>query len=171
MVMARPFRLLHLTPSLFLSSLFSLSARTNSMVDVGGQRNERRKWIHCFEDVTAIIYVASLSEYPFWIWSDHHVLWFFNVVVPFFLNTTRYDQVLEEDNKTNRMVESFTLFEQVINNEWFSFKPIILFLNKVDLFEQKIPRSDLGNSSTTHTSLGREQNRAKRLDLRREREA
>ena len=30
--------------------------------DVGGQRNERRKWIHCFNDVTAIIFVAALSE-------------------------------------------------------------------------------------------------------------
>ena len=32
------------------------------MYDVGGQRNERRKWIHCFNDVTAIIFVAALSE-------------------------------------------------------------------------------------------------------------
>jgi hypothetical protein len=29
----------------------------------GGQRNERRKWIHCFENVTAVIFVAALSEY------------------------------------------------------------------------------------------------------------
>ena len=33
------------------------------MVDVGGQRTERRKWLHCFEDVTSIIFLASLSEY------------------------------------------------------------------------------------------------------------
>jgi hypothetical protein len=33
------------------------------MVDVGGQRSERRKWIHCFEDVTAIIYLMALNEY------------------------------------------------------------------------------------------------------------
>jgi guanine nucleotide-binding protein subunit alpha len=33
------------------------------MVDVGGQRSERRKWIHCFGDVTSIIFVVSLSEY------------------------------------------------------------------------------------------------------------
>lgn len=30
--------------------------------DVGGQRNERRKWIHAFDDVTAIIFVAAISE-------------------------------------------------------------------------------------------------------------
>jgi len=34
-----------------------------SMVDVAGQRSERRKWIHCFSNVTAIIFLAALSEY------------------------------------------------------------------------------------------------------------
>ena len=33
------------------------------MIDVGGQRCERRKWIHCFEDVTAILFLVSLSGY------------------------------------------------------------------------------------------------------------
>lgn len=33
------------------------------MVDVGGQRNERRKWLHCFENVALIIFIAALSEY------------------------------------------------------------------------------------------------------------
>lgn len=47
------------------------------MYDVGGQRNERKKWIHCFEGVTAVIFVAALSE---------------------------YDQKLFEDASTNRMV-------------------------------------------------------------------
>lgn len=47
------------------------------MYDVGGQRNERKKWIHCFEGVTAVIFVAAISE---------------------------YDQKLFEDAATNRMV-------------------------------------------------------------------
>lgn len=33
------------------------------MFDVGGQRSERKKWIHCFEGVTAIIFIVALSEY------------------------------------------------------------------------------------------------------------
>lgn len=42
------------------TGLFSLCLR---MVDVGGQRSERRKWIHCFENVTSIMFLVALSEY------------------------------------------------------------------------------------------------------------
>jgi guanine nucleotide-binding protein G(i) subunit alpha len=38
-------------------------ARRIHMFDVGGQRSERKKWIHCFENVTSIIFCAALSEY------------------------------------------------------------------------------------------------------------
>ena len=37
--------------------------RLVSMFDVGGQRSERKKWIHCFENVTSIIFCVALSEY------------------------------------------------------------------------------------------------------------
>ena len=33
------------------------------MVDVGGQRSERRKWIHCFENVASVMFLVALSEY------------------------------------------------------------------------------------------------------------
>lgn len=81
------------------------------MYDVGGQRNERKKWIHCFDDVTAVIFVAALSE---------------------------YDQVLFEDSSTNRMVEAVQLFADICNNRYFTDSNMILFLNKKDLFEEKI---------------------------------
>lgn len=38
-------------------------SRSTHMFDVGGQRSERKKWIHCFESVTSIIFCTSLSEY------------------------------------------------------------------------------------------------------------
>ena len=33
------------------------------VVDVGGQRSERRKWINCFDNVNAIIFLEGLSGY------------------------------------------------------------------------------------------------------------
>jgi len=86
------------------------------LVDVGGQRNERKKWIHCFQDVTAIIFCVSMSE---------------------------YDMVLEEDETQNRMLESLRLFDDIVNNMWFRNTSVILFLNKIDLFEVKIKKVDL----------------------------
>ncbi|XP_072374567.1 guanine nucleotide binding protein (G protein), alpha activating activity polypeptide O, b isoform X2 [Scyliorhinus torazame] len=86
------------------------------LFDVGGQRSERKKWIHCFEDVTAIIFCVALSG---------------------------YDQVLHEDETTNRMHESLKLFDSICNNKWFTDTSIILFLNKKDIFEDKIKKSPL----------------------------
>ncbi|KAE8608232.1 hypothetical protein XENTR_v10011434 [Xenopus tropicalis] len=86
------------------------------LFDVGGQRSERKKWIHCFEDVTAIIFCVALSG---------------------------YDQVLHEDETTNRMHESLMLFDSICNNKFFIDTSIILFLNKKDLFAEKIKKSPL----------------------------
>ena len=54
-----------------------------------------------------------------------------------------YDQALFEDDVTNRMVESMKLFDSVCNNTWFSTTSMIIFFNKRDLFEEKLPRSPL----------------------------
>jgi len=42
---------------------FTIETHEFVLVDVGGQRSERRKWLHCFQDVTAIIFCVSMSEY------------------------------------------------------------------------------------------------------------
>jgi len=86
------------------------------ITDVGGQRSERKKWFHCFENVTAIIFCVALSE---------------------------YDQKLYEDNTTNRMLESLKLFSDITNSRWFNNSPVILFFNKKDLFEKKITKVPL----------------------------
>jgi len=54
------------------------------VVDVGGQRSERRKWIHCFNEVTCVIFCASLSD---------------------------YDQTLREERTVNRLDEAIELFD------------------------------------------------------------
>uniref|UniRef100_A0A8C9U646 Guanine nucleotide-binding protein subunit alpha n=1 Tax=Scleropages formosus TaxID=113540 RepID=A0A8C9U646_SCLFO len=95
---------------------FDLQSVIFRMVDVGGQRSERRKWIHCFENVTSIMFLVALSE---------------------------YDQVLVESDNENRMEESKALFRTIITYPWFQNSSVILFLNKKDLLEEKIMYSHL----------------------------
>jgi GTPase SAR1 family protein len=75
------------------------------VVDVGGQRNERKKWIHCFSDVKAILFIVNLAG---------------------------YNAVLFEDSNKNRLHEELELFQQITNNPIFQNTPIALFLNKKD---------------------------------------
>ncbi len=46
--------------------------------DVGGQRSERKKWIHCFEGVTAIIFTVALSEYDLLLAEDQDMVFQFD---------------------------------------------------------------------------------------------
>lgn len=82
------------------------------------QRNERKKWIHCFENVTAVIFVVAVSE---------------------------YNQVMFEDECTNRMEDALDLFEEIVNSTWFSATSTILFLNKVDILEEKISKAPISD--------------------------
>ena len=84
---------------------------TYRLFDVGGQRSERQKWLHCFDDVKAVLFVAALSG---------------------------YDMTLIEDGTTNRMEEALSLFQAICVNKFFDRSSIILFLNKFDLFTEKI---------------------------------
>jgi len=95
---------------------FSVGQTRFTLVDVGGQRSERRKWMHCFQDVTAVIFCVALSE---------------------------FDLKLYEDETTNRMHEALKLFKDICNTKWFVDTAIILFLNKKDLFEKKIQKVPL----------------------------
>ncbi|CAH8829197.1 unnamed protein product [Trichobilharzia szidati] len=95
---------------------FNLESTVFRIVDVGGQRSERRKWIHSFENVTSIIFLVALNE---------------------------YDQVLVENQNENRMEESLLLFRTIINYPCFQTSSIILFLNKKDILEEKVQYSNL----------------------------
>ena len=44
------------------------------MLDVGGQRSERKKWIHCFEGVTSIIFCVAMSEYDLVLAEDEEIV-------------------------------------------------------------------------------------------------
>ncbi|VDP92833.1 unnamed protein product [Echinostoma caproni] len=53
---------------------FTFKGLDIKMFDVGGQRTERKKWIHCFEGVTAIIFVVAISEYDLTLAEDQEVV-------------------------------------------------------------------------------------------------
>jgi len=91
--------------------VFNANGHNFRLVDVGGQRSERKKWIHCFEGITAVLFCVALSE---------------------------YDQKLYEDTNINRMHESLKLFKEICTSKWFRDTAMMLFLNKIDLFKQKI---------------------------------
>ena len=54
---------------------FNLRDHEMLMVDVGGQKSERRKWIHCFQDVTSILFLVSLSGYDQCLVEDRDAVW------------------------------------------------------------------------------------------------
>ncbi|XP_020273928.1 guanine nucleotide-binding protein alpha-1 subunit isoform X2 [Asparagus officinalis] len=92
------------------------SGEVYRLYDVGGQRNERRKWIHLFEGVKAVIFCVAISE---------------------------YDQALCEDDAKNRMMETKELFEWVLKQTCFEKTSFMLFLNKFDIFEKKVQKIPL----------------------------
>lgn len=103
---------------------FLINSLQFKVLDAGGQRSERKKWIHCFEDITAVLFVLAVSE---------------------------YDQNLFEDERVNRMHESIVLFDSLCNSKWFVNTPFILFLNKTDIFEKKIIKNPIKNYFPDYT--------------------
>ncbi|KAI9361449.1 guanine nucleotide binding protein, alpha subunit [Pilaira anomala] len=94
-----------------VETTFHLGPLTYRMFDVGGQRSERKKWIHCFDSVTSILFVVAISG---------------------------YDQCLAEDRDSNQMHEALMLFDTTCNSHWFEKTSMILLLNKIDIFKKKI---------------------------------
>lgn len=86
------------------------------IVDVGGQKSERKKWSVLFADITGIIFCADVSC---------------------------YDTPLREDPNINRMVDSLLTFQSICSNRDLQSRDIILFLNKTDLLAKKLKRSPI----------------------------
>ncbi|KAI0980589.1 hypothetical protein GJ496_002353 [Pomphorhynchus laevis] len=80
-------------------------------IDVGGQRLYRAKWCQCLTHARTILFMTSTSE---------------------------FDEVLTEDGRTNRLIESLDLFAAISRNIWLKNISQILFLNKTDLLVKKV---------------------------------
>ena len=74
------------------------------------------KWIHFFEHVIGIMFVASLSD---------------------------YNKFLSEDDSRNALIDSIHQFHQICLSEWFKRTAVTLFLNKKDEFETDIKKHPL----------------------------
>lgn len=96
--------------------LFNVHGVKFRFLDVGGQRNERKKWLHCFDRVTSVVFVAAISE---------------------------FDQFLFEEEDVNRLRESINVFGMIANEECFKDTAMILFLNKIDLFREKLETTNV----------------------------
>ncbi|KAI1421202.1 G-protein alpha subunit-domain-containing protein [Xylaria sp. FL1777] len=80
-----------------------------SVYDCGGERSERKKWIHAFEDVSAVIYPVE---------------------------STGYGRSMREVEEGDRMLEQFTLVESIANSHWFIKSYFIFVFTKIDLLEE-----------------------------------
>jgi len=101
-----------------VETTFKYNTKTITVIDVGGQKNERKKWIHAFDRCSTIIFIVALPC---------------------------FDQKMWEDFDVNRMQDAFDLFSSVINMDVFIKKDIVLFLNKKDIFRLKVKEVNLKN--------------------------
>lgn len=90
---------------------FKVNQINVNLVDVGGQKTERKNWENCFKNVSYLLFVVSLSD---------------------------FDQIMFEDGKTSRSLDAQQLFGNMANNSIFMNKNVFLVLNKLDVFEKKL---------------------------------
>jgi len=108
---------------------FIINRQIFKVVDVAGQRGSRSRWIPLFSSANACLFVASLAGY------------------------NRYLLEEEEVGKL-RIFEALELFEDIVNQRPLRKVPIILFLNKVDLFEKEIKTVSLRRAFPQYSGEG-----------------
>ncbi|XP_057673270.1 guanine nucleotide-binding protein G(o) subunit alpha-like [Corythoichthys intestinalis] len=84
------------------------------LYDVGGQRSVHRKWLRCFDGIQAVLFIVALSS---------------------------YDATLPEDLTVSLLQESCEHFASISSSSIFKHTSMILFMNKTDLFQEKILNS------------------------------
>ena len=98
---------------------YDFSARDSDfhLVDCGGQRSQRKKWLHFFSAATAVLFVASVDD--FW-------------------------HTLSEDETANSLREAIDVFAETINSPSLRNRSVLLFLNKSDLLPASLEDHDFG---------------------------
>ena len=141
---------------------FNVKENVFEIFDVGGAQTERRKWLRYFDNITAIIYIASLSCYNQFIIKSNEDLLRTSISRnrnnSNYNNNTSNNTTMTDDKKTsnendelkvNALIESIDIFDHILNSKDFQSEMhvddmgIILFLNKPDLFGNKIKKYPL----------------------------
>ncbi|KAI4212766.1 MAG: hypothetical protein LQ349_009328, partial [Xanthoria aureola] len=92
--------------------------------DVGGSQSERGKWLHCMDGLHYVIFVADLNAYC---------------------------QTLREDSERNQLHESLDVFERITREPHIQNTPILLLLNKTELFEKTITHHPISRFDPGYT--------------------
>lgn len=100
------------------------------MVDVGGQRSERRKWIHCFDNVNLVLFIVALSDYDYLDPEESYAV--SNIPIE------NAQKPLQCPTLQNRLLKNHEIFTTIVQSEHFRKASIVLFLNKKDIFEEKL---------------------------------
>ncbi|KAK5971513.1 G-protein alpha subunit [Trichostrongylus colubriformis] len=91
--------------------IFSVDNHTFQLFDIGGQRIDRRKWATMYDGIDAIFFCIAISE---------------------------YNQMMEEDPEMNRLQDALAMLEKISGEEKFQKTPLLLFLNEIDVFREKL---------------------------------
>ncbi|XP_059370722.1 guanine nucleotide-binding protein G(o) subunit alpha-like [Carassius carassius] len=94
-----------------IETQFRVNNSLYRLYDVGGHCSERKKWYSYFDSVQAVLFMVALSG---------------------------YDQNLDGNHSKNRLHESLEFFRSTCNSVFFRGASLVLFMNKIDLFAEKI---------------------------------
>ncbi|KIK53956.1 hypothetical protein GYMLUDRAFT_88288 [Collybiopsis luxurians FD-317 M1] len=97
---------------------------TYKLYHVGNQRSEWRKSMYLFDNVTALVFLVNISEYDQILYEDESI-----------------SSLTSVDFRQNCLQEALILFDQLCNSKWFANTSIILFLNGIEIFAEKLPNS------------------------------
>lgn len=100
-------------------TVFHLRENEMLMVDVGGQKSERRKWIHCFQDVTSILFLVSLSGYDQCLIEDKDAV---RLAFTFLLSSR---QMTDPVFAQNQMQDAMTIWDSICHSQWFKQTSIV----------------------------------------------
>ena len=108
---------LHGITETFIRNSSGNNNREIRFIDLNGLHSQWRKWTHCFQDITAVVFVISLSC---------------------------YDEILYLENQVvNAMVHQLEMFTDFLDDPFLSTRDIIIIPSKMDLFLEKIKRVPL----------------------------